>query len=125
MVRKTKGNPFVMFSLSTYKTPLIAGFFVLSFALIAMALSVEQPLAEKEFKLSELAQSQTYANYRSDMSTRNLSRGQCAFTSMNSEVCALDGYAAPLTYLGLALTCLGAAGFARRRASDNSDGTYA
>ena len=107
----------------------------------SVALSVERPLSEAQWAswaatgeapraaftglADPSSRSWDYAAYLAAKSDANKAKGACGFTSMNGDLCALNGFAAPINWLGLAFLVAGVGAFARLRMTDQSDGVYA
>lgn len=107
----------------------------------SVALSVERPLSEAQWAswvatgeapraaftglTDPSSRSWDYATYLAAKSEANKAKGACGFTGMNGDLCALNGFAAPINWLGLAFLVVGVSAFARLRMSDHSNGVYA
>ncbi len=120
---------------------LIASAALLAIGIGSVALSVERPLTQEQWATwqsggeahvsyftgmnDEASRSWDYAGYMAAREEANHARGQCGFASMDGELCALGGYAAPINWLALGFLALGLFGFARARMSDSYDGIHA
>ena len=108
----------------------------------SVALSVERPLSQQQWSTwqttgkaprdaaftgmnNPASRSWDYQTYLTAKSDNNRAKGQCGFGSVDGNVCALNGYAAPINWLAMVFLAIGLVGFARSRMTDGSDGVYA
>ena len=107
----------------------------------SLALSVERPLSATQWQSwvdageapraaftginNPSSRGWDYETYLAAKSAANRAKGQCGFTSMDSKICALNGFAAPINWLGMVFLVIGVGAFVRLRLRDHSDGIYA
>lgn len=123
------------------RTSLAVAFILFAIGIGSLALSVERPLSSTQWESwvttgeaprsaftgfnNASSRSWDYETYLANKSAANQAKGQCAFASMDGQICALSGLAAPIMWLAMFFTIIGVGAFMRLRMSDNSDGVYA
>lgn len=86
-----------------------------------------RPLSPEQWQstvLSGTAQAADYDSYLAANAEANVAKRQCAFFSMNGDVCALGGFVAPINWLGIIALAIGVGAFARIRMSGDTQGIY-
>lgn len=125
----------------TVKLAFIAALALLTIGIGSLALSIEQPLSAQQWAQWQsgseaprasftgindpASRAWDYETYLAAKSEANLTKGACGFGSMNGDICALNGFAAPINWLGLAFLVIGVGSFYRQRTTVGGNGIYA
>lgn len=123
------------------KISFIAALGLLVLGIGSLAISIEQPLTAEQWVQWQSSgeaprasftgvndpSSRTwdYETYLAAKSVANRAKGPCGLSSMDGSICALNGFVAPINWLGFGFLVVGVGAFYRLRTTQPSNGIYA